>query len=158
MATESEETEHAALHRHRIVAEARRWLGTPYVHQMSTLGAGADCLGLIRGVWRACIGTEPVTPPSYTMDWSEASGREALLMAAEDLLCRRDDRDLMAGDVLLFRMRDRAVAKHLGIVSQAGREARFIHAYSGHGVVESSLSEPWRRRIARFYEFPKGAL
>lgn len=33
-----------------IVAEARRWLGTPYRHQASVIGAGADCLGLVRGV------------------------------------------------------------------------------------------------------------
>ena len=39
--------------RARVVAEARMWIGTPYVHQASALGAGCDCLGLVRGVWRA---------------------------------------------------------------------------------------------------------
>ncbi len=141
----------------RIVAEARRWIGTPYVHQSSAFGAGADCLGLIRGIWRVCIGEEPFAPPSYTQDWSEASGQEVLMAAADRLLVRKADRALSPGQVLLFRMRDRAVAKHLGIVSQAGREPRFVHAYSGHGVVESSLSDPWRRRIAQIYEFPRGA-
>ncbi|NCO16648.1 MAG: peptidase, partial [Alphaproteobacteria bacterium] len=43
----------------RIVAEARRWIGTPYVHQSSARGAGTDCLGLLRGVWRALYGVEP---------------------------------------------------------------------------------------------------
>jgi len=146
-----------AEHRARIVGEARRWLGTPYVHQASTIGAGADCLGLIRGIWRTCIGEEPYAPPAYTTDWSEASGREVLMAAADDLLVRRNDFSLTAGGVLLFRMRDRAVAKHLGIVSHTGQETRFIHAYSGHGVVESTLSEPWKRRIAQIYEFPRGA-
>ena len=36
----------------KIVTEARRWIGTPYRHQAATRGAGTDCLGLIRGVWR----------------------------------------------------------------------------------------------------------
>ncbi len=141
----------------QIVAAARRWIGTPYVHQSSALGAGADCLGLIRGVWRDCIGAEPYAPPSYTQDWSEASGREVLMQTADALLRRRQDRSLILGDVLLFRMRDGAVAKHLGIVSQVGPEAKFIHAYSGHAVLESSLSDPWLRRMAQIYEFPKGA-
>ena len=35
-----------------VVAAARRWLGTPYRHQASVRGEGADCLGLVRGVWR----------------------------------------------------------------------------------------------------------
>ena len=59
------------------------------------------------------------------------------------------------GDVLLFRMRDGAVAKHLGILSEAGAAARFIHAYSRHGVIESPLSAPWRRRIAAIFAFPE---
>ena len=58
---------------------------------------------------------------------------------------------LAAGQVLLFRMRDTAVAKHLGILSVTDPAPHFIHAYAGHGVVESPLSAPWRRRIvARF--------
>ena len=59
------------------------------------------------------------------------------------------------GDVILFRMRDGAVAKHLGICTRAGRDARFVHAYSGHGVVESALSLPWRRRIVARFAFPE---
>ena len=114
--------------RTRIVAEARRWIGTPYVHQASSLGAGADCLGLLRGVWRAVLGAEPVVVPSYSPDWSEAAGREDLMAAAVRWLCATGD-DASPGDVLLFRMRDGAVAKHLGIQSEVGPQARFVHAY-----------------------------
>ncbi|MGA8997361.1 MAG: peptidase P60, partial [Pseudolabrys sp.] len=39
-----------------IVAETRRWIGTPYRHQASLIGVGCDCLGLVRGVWRAVVG------------------------------------------------------------------------------------------------------
>jgi NlpC/P60 family putative phage cell wall peptidase len=37
----------------RIGAEARAWIGTPDRHQASLKGMGCDCLGLVRGVWRA---------------------------------------------------------------------------------------------------------
>lgn len=138
-----------------IVAAARGWLGTPYLHQASCRGGGTDCLGLLRGVWREVLGTEPAPIPAYTADWSEAEGREDLLAAARLWLLPAGDP--AAGDVLLFRMRAGAVAKHLGIASDTGDVPRFIHAYSGHAVVETALSEPWRRRIAARFRFPERA-
>lgn len=57
-----------------IVAEALTWLGTPYRHQASVKGVGCDCLGLVRGVWRAVYGSEPEAAPGYTPDWAEARG------------------------------------------------------------------------------------
>ena len=59
------------------------------------------------------------------------------------------------GEVLLFRMRDGAVAKHLGIRAEVGEGASFIHAYDRHGVVESPLSAPWRARIAARFRWPE---
>nr|WP_229804412.1 NlpC/P60 family protein [Gemmobacter tilapiae] len=138
----------------QVVVEARAWLGTPYVHQASVLGAGTDCLGLIRGVWRGLIGAEPEAVPGYTADWSEASGREELLGAALRWLVLKPLDAPAAGDVLLFRMREGAVAKHLGIQSETGDEPRFIHAYAGHAVVESPLSDPWARKIVGRFAFP----
>ncbi|MEM6758415.1 MAG: NlpC/P60 family protein [Pseudomonadota bacterium] len=137
-----------------VVSEARRWIGTPYVHQMAVLGAGCDCLGLVRGVWRGVIGPEPEVPPAYTMDWSETAGQERLWQAALRHLTSKSSDQAAAGDVILFRMKAGAVAKHLGIQSQIGPEPRFVHAYSGYGVVESPLSAPWARRIVARFEFP----
>ena len=133
-----------------VVAEARHWIGTPYCHQASMRGAGCDCLGLVRGVWRARHGAEPVVIPPYGPDWSEPARDEALWRALAQHL-RPAPAAVQPGDVLLFRMRAGSVAKHLGILTQTGPEPRFVHAYSGHGVVESPLSPPWARRIvARF--------
>ena len=143
--------------RARIVEEARRWIGTPYVHQASVCGAGTDCLGLLRGVWRNVIGSEPEVVPAYTADWGEGGGREVLMAAALHWLVRETRADGRHGDVLLFRMRDGSIAKHLGIQSASGAEAAFVHAYSGHGVVESPLSDPWARRVAARFSFPEGA-
>ena len=47
--------------RGRIVRLARSWIGTPYHHQASVRGVGTDCIGLVRGVWRA---TAPAPIPS----------------------------------------------------------------------------------------------
>ncbi|MCO4848375.1 MAG: C40 family peptidase [Yoonia sp.] len=132
---------------------ARTWIGTPYIHQASRLGVGCDCLGLIRGIWRGLHGTEPQAVPAYTADWSEPQGQERLWAAAARHLCAVTRDAPQAGDVILFRMRQGAVAKHLGIVASASPTPTFIHAYTGHGVVESPLSDPWRKRIVAHFVF-----
>ena len=133
---------------------ARTWIGTPYVHQASARGAGTDCLGLLRGVWRGLFGQEPEPVPPYTPDWSEPQRDEILWRAAGRHLIEKDRADMTSGDVLLFRMKAGSVAKHLGIVGQSGPSPTFIHAYCGHSVVESPLSGPWQRRIVACFEFP----
>lgn len=54
--------------RTRVLAAARDWIGTPYRHQASVKGEGADCLGLVRGLWREMLGEEPEHPPAYGSD------------------------------------------------------------------------------------------
>ncbi|MBJ2150908.1 peptidase [Paracoccus sp. IB05] len=147
---EADATARTAL---RAVAEARLWLGTPYIHQASCAGAGADCLGLIRGIWRKLYGAEPCALPAYSADWAEAGAGEVLQEAASTWLIAKATAPAI-GDVLLFRMRDGGAAKHLGLQSATGRDARFIHAFSGHAVTESALTFPWARRIAARFSFP----
>ena len=141
--------------RERIVSAARSWIGTPYRHQASVRGAGADCLGLLRGIWREVYGREPEAPPPYTPDWAEPQHQERLWEAAGRHLIALEVARAEDGDVLLFRMREGGVAKHLGILASVGPEPAFVHAYSGHAVTESPLSAPWRRRIVAAFQFPE---
>lgn len=134
-----------------IVAEAREWIGTRYMHQASVKGVGCDCLGLVRGVWRGCIGEEPERPPPYAPDWAEAGGSETLAAAAFRHLAPLAPDAFEAGDVLLFRWRDGMVAKHVAIAS--GR-CTMIHAHDGAAVCEVTLAPWWRRRLAYAFAFP----
>lgn len=139
-----------------IVDRARGWLGTPYVHQASAKGAGTDCLGLIRGVWRELYGSEPELPPPYGPDWNErafAKGARAepLLEAARRNLVERGIETPAPGDVLIFRVVRDGPAKHCGIVTAPDR---FIHAYAGRAVLESWLSRWWAERLAGVFAFP----
>lgn len=138
-----------------VVAAARAWLGTPYVHQASCKGAGCDCLGLLLGVWREIHRDLPAPVPAYTNDWSETSGEERLLEAARAHMAEKALTDAAPGDVLIFRMRTSAVAKHVGLQTQAGANARFLHAYTGRGVTEGALTPPWARRVAARFTFPE---
>lgn len=134
-----------------IVACARQWIDTPYVHQAAARGIGCDCLGLLRGVFAQVTQTPLIAVPPYTPDWSEPQGDEVLWRAAIRHLTAKALDDAAPGDVVLFRMRQGAVAKHVGFQGEVGARPSFIHAYQGHGVRESALTAPWQRRIvARF--------
>lgn len=137
--------------RARLVVEAYEWLGTPYRHQASAKGYGADCLGLIRGLWRFAYGQEPETPPPYTPDWVERDGGEPLLAAATAHMIEKPYKALLPADMLLFRIVPQGPAKHCGLYVGEGR---FLHAYSGQAVTGSYLSEWWRTRIVGVFAFP----
>jgi NlpC/P60 family putative phage cell wall peptidase len=134
-----------------IVAEARSWLGTPYRHQASLKGIGCDCLGLVRGVWRAVLGAEPERTPPYAADWAEAASAEPLAAAARRHFVAVDLADIAPGDVLLFRWRAGMAAKHAAIVTAPDL---MIHAHDGAAVAEVALAPWWRRRLAYAFRFP----
>jgi NlpC/P60 family putative phage cell wall peptidase len=141
-----------------VLQIARAWLNTPYRHQASTLGAGCDCLGLVRGVWRGLYGEEPQTPPPYRPDWAETLPGEPMLAAARRWLVERALDDARPGDVLLFRMSPAAAIKHCAILTAlptaADPHARMIHAYWGRAVCESWIGPWWMRRLAAVFSFP----
>jgi NlpC/P60 family putative phage cell wall peptidase len=133
-----------------VVGAARLWLGTPYRHRASTLGAGCDCLGLLRGVWRALYGEEPVVIPPYRADMRDPLNAGALGDAVRTYLVAADTTP-SAGDVLLFTLCGMAEARHCGILAAP---QRFIHAQERLGVVEANLTPGWARRVSGRFRFP----
>lgn len=136
----------------RVIAAAREWLGTPYHDQASVKGVGCDCLGLARGIWREIVGPEPTRVPPYSRDWGETAPLEVLATGALSWMVPLPLEELRPGALVLFRMRDRAVAKHCGILTDAGA---FVHAYDRLGVIEEPLTDAWRRRLAFAFLYPQ---
>ncbi|PQZ49565.1 peptidase P60 [Ochrobactrum sp. MYb15] len=136
----------------RVLTEAEIWIGTPYRHGASMRGVSCDCLGLVRGIWRALYGNEPEHPGAYAPDWAEAASSDLLMEAAQRHMRSRISGNPQPGDLLIFRWRADVAAKHLGIMT---RENRFIHAYEGHHVMASALVPQWRKRIAGVFIFPE---
>ena len=134
-----------------VVAAARAFLGTPYRHQASLAGAGCDCLGLVRGVWRTLYGGEPEAMPPYTPDAGEVERDEIMLEAAHRHLVPVAVADRLPGDILVFRMRAGRVAKHCAILT--GPDT-MIHAQTNDHVREVALSGPWLRLAAAAFGFP----
>lgn len=144
--------------RARALALAREWIGTPFRHGASRRGAGTDCLGLVRGVWRDLYGCEPAPVPVYAPDWGESGDAAAAALVAA--LARRfrplAPTEARPGDVVLLRWRRLGPAKHLGVLG-SGSEGRLtlVHAYSGRGVVETPLGAAWPTAIAAAFGFPE---
>lgn len=137
--------------RAEIVRAARAWIGTPYHHQASLEGVGADCLGLVRGVWRNVMGADAEVPPAYTRDWAEATGEETMLAAARRHLVEIDAGTARPGDVLVFRLRAGTVAKHAAVLATP---LTFVHAIEGTAACEVPFTPWWRRRVASAFSFP----
>lgn len=133
-----------------VVEAARAFLGTPYRHRASMPGAGCDCLGLLRGVWRTLYGAEPMTVPAYRADMRDPVHAGALRQTAERLLVTETG-PLEAGQVVLFRLNGLAEAKHCAILVNPDR---FIHAQERLGVMEANLTPAWARRISGRFSFP----
>lgn len=137
-----------------VLAIARAWIGTPYLHQSSVQDVGADCLGLARGIWRALHGNEPWEVPPYSRDWGEAGRREVLAEAARATLIEITVDAAGPGTLLLFRMGPAAPAKHCGILGASVIRPSLIHAYDRSGVVEEPFGTAWARRAAFAFVFP----
>jgi NlpC/P60 family putative phage cell wall peptidase len=134
--------------REAIIAEARTWLGTPFLHQGRLKGAGVDCAGLVIGIARA------LELPHADVDGYGRQPRRGLLEA--ELAAQMDPialEDLAPGDVLLLRIeRD---PQHLAVVSSLEPLA-VVHAYAGGGLarcVEHDLDPRWLRRIIGAYRY-----
>ncbi len=85
-----------------VLSEAISWVGTPYRHQGSRKGVGCDCLGLVRGVWKAVYGMKPEQPGAYAADWAEAGGEDLFLEAARRHCREKAISDAAPGDLRLF--------------------------------------------------------
>jgi len=141
----------------RVVDAARGFLGTPYRHQGSRAGVGCDCLGLVRGVWRALHGREPERPGAYGVDWAETGGGDPLGEAARrHLVPVPPEREPSPGEVVLLCWRRPGPARHCGILEPgdgSGRP-RLIHAFEGSAVVSSALTPGWWSRVGGRFLFP----
>ena len=132
--------------RSEIVAEARKWLGTPYHHQGRVLGHGVDCYGVIEMVGRA-FGIEVPENISY----SRIPDERHLLGCMDKYAVRIAVQDMKPGDIVIMPFLSQM--RHMGIVTDIG----VLHAWEPVGkVVEHALDGAWRRLIRRAYQYPGG--
>ncbi|WP_127145662.1 NlpC/P60 family protein [Pelagibacterium montanilacus] len=133
-----------------VAGLAKGWIGTPYRHQGAARGAGCDCLGLVRGIWRDLYGREAEPIPPYSPDWRRGDEGISLEAAAFRHL-QPVEGGPEAGHVVLFRLSRRLDVRHCGVMS--GQDV-FVHAQEQVGVVQARLDARWRARLAGVFAFP----
>ncbi len=134
------------------VAEARKWLGTPFKHQGCVRGAGCDCIGLIKGVGMA-LGLVDYDPTStqakafnnYSIMPNPRRMREGLAT----WLVQIPVPDATLADI--YFMAWGKEPQHVALITDRG----IIHSYSRAGkVVEHGLDDLWHSRIVAAYRYP----
>lgn len=134
-----------------IIRETEEWLGTPYRHQRSDKNVGCDCLGLLRGVWRATYqAPEPEQAPPYTPSWGDHRPDDPLLQIAKKYFDEVSLGVMIPSDVIMFRMRRFVAVKHCAIY--VGNN-EMIHAYSNHHVMRGEITDSWKRRVAGVFRW-----
>jgi NlpC/P60 family putative phage cell wall peptidase len=133
-----------------IVAVARTWIGTPFVHQGRIKGLGCDCVGI-----PLCVAQElgaddkdgqPMTGKMYASYSPQPEGNYVHRMCQKHLV-QKPVRQMKPGDVISMNVI--SAPCHVGILGDANG-LTIIHAYSGasNKVVEQPMDVKWRRRIA----------
>jgi cell wall-associated NlpC family hydrolase len=84
-----------------IVAEARKWVGTPYLHGADIFGVGVDCCMILIRVYGDLNLIEKTDPRPYTTDWflhrSDENYLSGVMSSADEVESPEP------GDVILFR-------------------------------------------------------
>lgn len=98
----------------KVVAEARRWLGTPYHHRAAVLGAGVDCAQIILEAFTGAGIVERFEVDKYNHDWHLHRNEEKYLEVVESYLHQIDPDEMplesrpkftaLPADVLMFRV------------------------------------------------------
>lgn len=139
--------------RERIVAAARRYVGTPFRH-MGRSEHGVDCVGLLIVAAKA----SGFLPRDYeTRNYSRVVNPDVLAAdLAQFLRPLPADAAPRPADVALFCVA--GSAQHVGLVTATLPEPRILHAYEPVGaVVEHAMGEIWRRRLARLFRWKEFA-
>ena len=121
-----------------LVAEARRWIGTPWAPAGSERGVGANCLGFLAGVARE-LGLHDLAAAFAPYRGHAAPPTlKALLLGLRRHLERVPRAAARPGDVLLFDLG--AGLRHVALLS--GPET-ILHAHQAQGrVLEQRLVWP----------------
>ena len=140
-----------------IVAEARSWVGVPFVHQGRSR-AGTDCGGLVGAVAVAC----GVVSPSWWAEqfdvehggYARTPSHGTLERICERFLQPIDEATMQPGDVVLMSFKTEP--QHLAILGNYVHGGlSVIHALSRAGhVAEHRLSAEWRRLVVGAYSMP----
>lgn len=116
--------------RHDIVAEARSWIGTPWVAAGAEKGVGANCLGFLAGVARNVGLRDLAAAFAPYRGFAVPPEPKALLLGLRRHLRPIDRARALPADLLLFDLG--AGLRHVALLSASDT---IIHAHQTKGRV-----------------------
>jgi len=146
--------------RQKFVDEAKTWLGTKFKHQGRLKHIGCDCIGLISGCMNNLnlkINGREIKEIDLK-NYSRIPDGKILENNLDSLFTYKNIKDVEIGDIFLMRFFKNP--QHVGIISEISdnndnsKNIKIIHSYqNSHGVVEHILSEGFRDKIIKIYDF-----
>lgn len=120
-----------------VIAEAEKWVGTPYKYGGNSMDEGVDCSGLVVQVYLNATG---IKLPRTSFEQA-------------DFCPEIEYSDIAAGDLVFFATgQDTQRVSHVGIMIDGNR---FIHSSSRKGVCISELNSPYyQRTLIKFGRIP----
>lgn len=144
----------------RLVAAARGWIGTPYVHQHRTRGVAADCVGLIIGAGLEAEVLDTWSEEAWAphRNYGRAPNPEHMGRAIRQFLVATmiPPRELPPDGHVAFMGWRQHLPMHLGILATApdGRRT-IIHAFAHIGrTVEHGFDGEWPGRVVSWWRYP----
>ena len=143
-----------------VVAEAREWMNTPFMHQQEIKGVGVDCGGLIRGV-SVALGLLPPDyrlrmPPSIQAYQMEPYGDIGEKMC-DHYWIRKPLREALPGDVVTFQWLG-GPARHAAFITDYPNAGWFglVHSlnFNPGRVCEHRFDDTWKKRVISAYSLP----
>ena len=146
----------------KIIAEARSWIGTKFLHQgrlkkTNSDPGGCDCIGLIMGIAQSlnlCSASSNLPICQYDRKDYARLPSSYELKSQLDLHLKPSDKPEI-GNVVLMRFND--LPQHVGILApylQDSNKFSLIHAYLPAGkVIEHIIDESWQEKIIQQYNF-----
>ncbi|AZE67309.1 CHAP domain-containing protein [Pseudomonas synxantha] len=133
------------LQRDAVLAEARRWLKTPYAHRQHLVGVGVDCAWLLIEVFHSAGLMPWIDPGAYAQDWHLHRSRELYLGWLDEY--GHEIETPQPGDVAIWKFG--RTYSHGAVVVD---EHRVIHSYRDVGVeVADMREERLASRPVRYY-------
>ena len=120
--------------REAVVAEARRWLATPYQHRQHLLGVGVDCAWLLIEVFHSAGLLPWIDPGAYAQDWHLHRSKELYLGWLEEY--GQQVETPQPGDVAIWKF-GRTYSHGAVVIDQH----RVIHAFLDIGVEVADMRE-----------------
>lgn len=139
----------------QIIAEARTWIGTPFVHQAALKGVGCDCVGLIRGVADGLHMNYDRTLWRRFANYARLPNSRRMEEGLSLFLAPLAPDEVDTGDVMFFEWRAN-LPMHLAIFARGRERDTMVHALAEAGkVTEHGFGPPWPNRLVSCWRYPE---